>query len=186
MTNTSLFFSINNLAGHSVWLDRLGIFFADYSGYIILAILVLILFSRPSVAARRMVVVASVSAIISRGIVTTAIRFLYYHSRPFTALHVNQLIPESGASFPSGHAAFYFAIAMAVYLYNKKLGISFFVISLLMGLARIYAGVHWPADVVGGLVVGVVTALLIDFFIRKFVEKTKLPIGEFITKDLVS
>ena len=88
---------------------------------------------------------------------------------------VKQLIPESGYSFPSGHAAFYFALSMGVYLYNKKLGAAFFVVSVLMGIARIFAGVHWPADILGGALVGIVTALLVNFYARKYLEKLKTP-----------
>lgn len=87
-------------------------------------------------------------------------------------MKVTQLINESGYSFPSGHAAFYFALSMAVYLYNKKLGVILFVVSLIMGIARIYAGVHWPSDILGGIVVGVITALVVNFAARKFIIKT--------------
>jgi len=173
MINTTLFLKINNLAGQNVWLDRIGVFFSDHVGYILLAILVLIFLFKPAAKNRLMVLAALTSAIISRLVITNIIRFFYHHLRPFEVMHVNQLIPESGYSFPSGHVAFYFALSMAVYLYNKKLGIAFFVVSVLMGFARIFVGVHWPADILGGILVGVITALLVNFAARKLLEKTK-------------
>ncbi len=175
MFNTFLFETINNLAGRNVWLDRLGIFFTDYAGYILVAVLVLVFILKSAKLSRFMVLVALVSAAVSRGVITTIIRFFYHHPRPFDVLAVKQLIPESGYSFPSGHAALYFALSMGVYLYNKKLGAVFFAVSVLMGIARIFAGVHWPADILGGALVGTVTALLVNFCARKYLEKTKTP-----------
>ncbi len=171
MLNTLLFQKINGLAGQSVWLDRLAVFFADYAGYVLVVILVLIFIFKSARLSRFMVLVALISAAVSRGIITTVIRFFYHHPRPFDVLAVRQLIPESGYSFPSGHAAFYFALSTGAYFYNKKLGTAFFVVSVLMGVARIFVGVHWPADILGGALVGIVTALLVNFCARKYLEK---------------
>lgn len=175
MLNTFLFQKINDLAGRSICFDTLGIFFSDYAGYILVAVLVLILLFKPAKLSRFMVLLAFVSAGIARGVITNLIRFFYHHPRPFDVLAVKQLIPESGYSFPSGHAAFYFALSMGVYFYNKKLGTVFFVVSALMGIARVFVGVHWPADILGGALVGIVTALLVNFCACKYLEKLKTP-----------
>jgi undecaprenyl-diphosphatase len=172
MINTTLFSKINELAEHSTLLDNLGVFFAVYSGYVLVVVLIFIFFYKPTKLNRFMVIVALLSAAVSRGIVTTVIRFFDHSLRPFAVMKVTQLIDESGYSFPSGHAAFYFALSMAVYLYNKKLGLAFFAASLVMGIARIYVGVHWPSDILGGILVGVVTALVVNFAARKFIIKT--------------
>jgi undecaprenyl-diphosphatase len=173
MLNTLLFQKINDLAGQNVWLDRLAVFFSDYAGYVLVAVLVLLFIFKSARLSRFMVLVALISAAVSRGIITTIIRFFYHHPRPFDVLAVKQLIPESGYSFPSGHAAFYFALSMGIYLYNKKLGTAFFVVSALTGIARIFAGVHWPADILGGALVGIVTALLVNFCAHKYLDKPR-------------
>jgi len=166
MLNTFLFQKINDLAGQNVWLDRLAVFFSDYAGYVLVAVLVLLFIFKSARLSRFMVLVALISAAVSRGIITTIIRFFYHHPRPFDVLAVKQLIPESGYSFPSGHAALYFALSMGVYFYNKKLGTAFFVVSILMGVARIFVGVHWPADILGGALIGIVMALLVNLCAR--------------------
>ena len=84
-------------------------------------------------------------------------RYFYYYPRPFVIFQdVNQLLlHEQTGSFPSGHASFYFALAMGVYLYNKKLGKIYFILAFLISFARVFAGIHWPFDIAGGLAVGV-------------------------------
>ncbi len=175
MFNTLLFQKINDLAKQNIWLDRLAVFFADYAGYVLVIILVLAFIFKSAKLGRFMVLIALISAAVSRGIITTIIRFFYHHPRPFDVLAVKQLIPENDYSFPSGHAALYFALSMGVYFYNKKLGAAFFVVSALMGVARIFVGVHWPADILGGALVGVITALLVNFCAVKFVKNLKTP-----------
>jgi undecaprenyl-diphosphatase len=112
-----------------------------------------------------------ISAALSRGVLTPLIRFFYYHPRPFDIYQVRQLIPESGASFPSGHAMFFFALAAALYFYNKKWGVWFFLATALMCTARVMAGVHFPSDILGGMVLGSAVAYLVDRYARRHVER---------------
>ncbi len=165
--NELLFLKINNFAGYNIWLDGLGVFLSVYLGYILVAVLLYILIFRWSVRNSLMFWSAIVSAIIARLGITSLIRFFYHHPRPFDVMQVHQLIGESGYSFPSGHASFFFALSAAVYIFNKKLGIIFFISSIIMGLTRIYAGVHWPADILGGAIVGVATGWLIGYLFDK-------------------
>jgi undecaprenyl-diphosphatase len=69
-------------------------------------------------------------------------------------------IPHSH-SFPSGHAATAFAAATVLSALLPRGAPGFLVLAAAIGYSRIYVGVHWPLDVVGGAVVGVVTALLL-------------------------
>jgi len=65
-------------------------------------------------------------------------------------------------SFPSGHTAtaFAFAGALAFGLKDKKMQTALFLAAVLVGLSRIGVGVHWPADVLAGLIVGWGSALI--------------------------
>lgn len=166
---------INNLAGKYFWLDRLAVFFSDYAGYILVAVLVLVFVFKPARLSRFMVWTAFISAVLSRWIITSAIRFFYHHPRPFEVLTVKQLILESGYSFPSGHAAFYFALSTGIYFYNKKLGVVSFAVSTLMGLARIFVGVHWPADILAGGLVGIISAIGVNFLLRRIILGKQIP-----------
>ncbi len=73
--------------------------------------------------------------------------------------HIDGTIPlaiqmPTSFSFPSGHTGSSFAAAGAIYAYNKRLGVPAFIIALIVGLSRIYLFVHFPTDVLAGIMVG--------------------------------
>ena len=69
-------------------------------------------------------------------------------------------IPHSH-SFPSGHAATSFAAATVLAALVPRAAPAFFVLALAIGYSRVYVGVHWPLDVIGGAALGGATALLL-------------------------
>lgn len=153
----SLFYFFNNFAGQSAWGDALIVFFASYFAYVL--ILVFLAWVAFSAYSRRekieIFAVAALSSLIARFGVVEFIRLFIHRPRPFSALPVHQLLTDPAWSFPSGHAAFFFALSTAVYLYNKKWGIGFFIATILMTLARVAAGVHYPSDVFAGAFIGI-------------------------------
>lgn len=163
---------INNLAGHNVWLDRFMIFSADKMGYL-LVLGVLFLVWRNSDRIKILALTIG-SAIIARAVFVELIRYFFYNPRPYLVLkNINILMNhEVSSSFPSGHAAFYFAIAMGVYLQNKKSGWIYFVLAGLMGFSRIFVSVHWPLDILAGAVLGVATAILVNYLKQKMSRRT--------------
>jgi len=169
----AIFEAINNLAGRYVWWDWPALFFADYAGYLLAAILLAIFIFKKNAYSRWTVIMALVAAVVSRGIIVSVIKFLYYRPRPFEVLQIVQLIPENNSSFPSGHAALYFALSTVIFFYNRKLGAIFLAVSALMGVARIYVGVHWPLDILGGAVIGVLTGWVANLLFQKYYLKTK-------------
>ena len=104
--------------------------------------------------------------------ITELIRFIWHRPRPFVAHQVNQLIEHSASgSFPSGHIAFLFALAMTVYFFNIKIGWIFLCLSFLVGLARVFVGIHYPLDILGGIIVGITSVIFIRFLIIKKKKK---------------
>lgn len=174
--NTQIFLLINNWAGRWGWFDWLMVFCAEYLMYVMIAI-VLVYAIWGYRKWRDMALVAIGSALVARFGVATLIRHFYYHARPYWILTQTHLLlaREIQSSFPSGHTIFMFALATGVYLYNKKAGWWFYASACLIGFARVFAGVHWPYDILAGAVLGVLTALACSWiyksYIKKYIEK---------------
>ena len=66
-------------------------------------------------------------------------------------------VPHTGA-FPSGHAAAAFAAATVIAFASRRLAVPVYVLAALVAWSRVYVGVHWPLDVLGGAVLGVLVA----------------------------
>lgn len=167
--DTQLFYLLNNLAGQSPLFDGIIVFLASYLAYILIVLfLVLLLFSNsPRQEKLQILLVTLISTIITRFGITELIRFFYHRPRPFSVLPVHQLLTDSAWSFPSGHATFFFAMATAVYLYNQKWGVFFFIATILITISRVIAGVHYPSDIVGGAIIGIAVAYATFYFARK-------------------
>jgi len=161
--DTQLFYLLNNLAGQSPLFDDAIVFLAEDFKYVLVALFaVFIIFSQYSNLKKLQIIfVTALSSGIAYFGITKLFRFLYHRPRPFLDHTVNQLLANDNWSFPSGHAAFFFAVATAVYLYDKKWGIVFFAATILMTLSRVSAGIHYPSDIVGGAIIGIIIAYII-------------------------
>lgn len=162
---------INDLAGHNIWLDQFMIFAADKMGYLLIVLVLVLFWKRDHF--KRAVLVSWGSALIARFVFVNIIRYLFYSPRPFLVLENVKILMnhQVESSFPSGHTTFYFALAMGVYFYNKKAGVTFLVLAGLVGFARIFVSVHWPLDILAGAVLGWATALVVNKSLKRFLKK---------------
>lgn len=166
-----LFNLINQFAGRWARLDYLGMFLAQYFEYFLLLCLLLFLavnFKKYW----RMVAESVVVAVFTRFVLAEIIRWLWFRPRPFVSLNFVPLVDQSPAeaSFPSGHASFYFALSTIIYCYNKKAGILFYIASFFIAISRIFVGIHWPSDILAGAVLGV----LVGWVLNRVFKKIKL------------
>jgi undecaprenyl-diphosphatase len=169
----NIFNVIHGLAGQSGLLDFLGVILAKYLPYIVILIALWLLFREKDFRQKIFnSIFVALTVLISRGIVTESIRFFYDKQRPFQVLGFEPLISETARSFPSGHAAFLFGLAFAVFYFNRRWGWWFLALALLNGVARIFVGVHWPSDILGGIVVGLVSFLIVKLILE---DKEKPP-----------
>jgi undecaprenyl-diphosphatase len=167
----TLFNLIHGLAGKSRVLDLLGIFLAEYLGYFLLFLVLYLIFFRPIEwkVRYRQILYMVLTLILSRGLFTEIIRFFYYRPRPFLVLDVQPLFNhEATPALPSGHAAFYFALALSVfYFIDRPWGWKLIIAVSLMGLARIFGGVHWPLDIAAGFAVALVSIWLVRYLLNR-------------------
>ena len=109
------------------------------------------------------------AALLSRGIITELIRFFWERPRPFVEQNITPLIEHAAsASFPSGHATFFFALGTILFFYNKTAGALFLLGAAVLTSARVFAFLHWPSDIIGGAVIGIASAFLVVQLSRRF------------------
>ena len=147
-------------------MDAIIIFFGQYFGYILIGLLALFFFKKRFVFLALQMLAA---AVLSRGIITEAIRFFFPQDRPFVENGIAPLIEHAASSsFPSGHASLFFALGTVLYFYNKKAGILFLLASAAIGIARVAASLHWPIDIVAGAAIGIASGWIVVKLSRKF------------------
>ncbi len=123
--------------------------------------------------------IAIASNLILVTLLNNIIKIILHRDRP-----EYMLIEERGYSYPSGHAmvsmAFYGFLIFLIYRYikNKKLKISLItiisLIILLIGISRIYFGVHYTSDVIGGFSFSICYLIIYIHFIIKYIEKNNI------------
>lgn len=96
-------------------------------------------------------------------------KFIEPSPRPFAdGLRLTPLISVSDpfGSFPSVHAAFFGALATAMFFENKRMGVWCFFAALLIGISRVATGVHFPSDIIAGLLLGALVSIFANMFYR--------------------
>jgi len=169
MLDEKILFFLNNLSGQSGLFDAVIVFLADYLQYFLGIVFLWLLFCSRYPQKKKYVFLFTVllSILVACFGIAAIIHYFYHHPRPFLVYPVNQIISASGSSFPSGHATFFFAMATAIFLFNKKWGIWFCIASVLISTSRVIAGVHYPSDIAGGAIIGFAVAYLIYTLIRR-------------------
>ncbi len=84
------------------------------------------------------------------------------------------------SSFPSGHTAALFAAAVALVMYFKVKGLPALGVALLVAISRIYLCMHYPSDVLGGILIGSACGVA-GYFLMKLAKKYILP--KFVKKE---
>jgi undecaprenyl-diphosphatase len=175
--DNSLFYIFNNVAGQTAWLDLTVRFLAEYFGFILLFGLMSYEGLVFVMGGRKFPTVFFNSIALAGGawLIGRLIKLIYASPRPFIVLEkVHQLIDHGGYdSFPSGHTTFFFTLGFALYFYNKTLGILFMVGAVVIGISRVIAGIHWPMDILGGILLGAGVVSIVRFLTYRIFGDTE-------------
>ena len=105
----------------------------------------------------------------------------HFVARPRPFVQNPEIIPiiklPSGYSFPSGHSCSSFAAATVIFARHKKLGIFALAVASLIVFSRLYNYVHFPTDVLCGMLLGVVCAVVTIIIFKKTGFDNKLSGG---------
>ncbi|WP_165611776.1 phosphatase PAP2 family protein [Cognatiyoonia koreensis] len=180
--------SINSLAGRSDFLDVVVFRFAfgDHlkGGVIMMLFWLAWGLGKPADWHHRsrmlsVLVVAPLAVLVARG----AANFLPYRDRPIRALdgEINSIFGPAPSlfsdfsAFPSDHAVLFAAFSLALIFVNRKVGLFALAYTcVFICLPRIYLGLHWPADILGGVIIGGVFALILYPQISRIVVRRRL------------
>ncbi|PIR98036.1 MAG: hypothetical protein COT89_01160 [Candidatus Colwellbacteria bacterium CG10_big_fil_rev_8_21_14_0_10_42_22] len=174
--NEQVFNYLFSLAHRSAILDGFFIFFAKYLPWLIIVLVLIKLFNkknwkndRPLWKNRFQYLSLGVIAVIfSRGVIANALETIITSPRPFIALEIEPLFNHLAEnSLPSGHMAFLIPIALTAFLLSRKLGWFSLISVLLIGVSRVIAGIHWPADILVGILIGTIIFYLTLFIFKR-------------------
>jgi undecaprenyl-diphosphatase len=170
--DTTIFMYLNGLPSHVPALGRFAAWVAQ-AALVLYAPLLLWLWFRSRAGAgdrRRTVLLAVLAAVLSLS-VNAVLNAAVPRLRPFVMVPANVLVPPPhDPSFPSDHAAVAAAIAATLILRgDQALGVAAMWGAAIIGTARVIVGIHYPTDILGGMVVGAGAAAAVSGA-RRFLE----------------
>jgi undecaprenyl-diphosphatase len=172
--NMELFRLINNLANRNTVIDNIMIFFSNYVPFIFMAAIVIVFvlgIVKRNGESRKVAVSTGVFTLINL-LINLIIRSIFHVYRPFVNNKVNLLVPhDTASSFPSNHATGTMSIAVGLAKYDRLLGITLTILSIVVGFSRVFVGNHYPADVIGGYIIVFISNYLYNLLLRNKVEE---------------
>ena len=181
--DAGIFRAVNEIANSCPVINKIARFisyFGDHGYFFIALVIVLLIFRKT----RKVGIVLAIGMIFGALLNNVILKSLVARPRPYVTedefkemwlTHSNVFM--SSSSFPSGHTSTAAVIGVGLFLVNnKKFSWIFLLIPLLMGWSRIALFVHYPSDVLFGLIVGSLSAVGAYFlsnklFKMKLIEK---------------
>ena len=155
--NLSLFSLINATPDSAPWMISLAIFIAKDLITVMVPLLAVVLWLWGLTAQRQLVIKIAIALAVSL-FVSWTMGHLFPHDRPFVEnIGYNFLHHAADDSFPSDHGTVIFTFALAFLCWHRLWsGSLLMVLAVVIAWSRVYLGVHWPLDMLGGLLAGMI------------------------------
>lgn len=118
----------------------------------------------------RLLVVMALLLLVVSNAVSEQLKQLFQRPRPCLALETVRLLvgcSKTNFSFPSSHASNITAQALLFAFFYRPIAVPLFLVAAGVGYSRVYVGVHYPLDVVGGILVGLACGAVFIFLTRE-------------------
>lgn len=143
------------------------VFFAKYLIWILVFLSIGFFFTQKKGGQKKLLLLAVISLPLTF-IIALLAGHIYYDPRPFVSYHFTPLVAhKANNGFPSDHALLSFVVASLLFVYNKRMGIVVGVIGLLIGIARVYVGIHSPVDILGSFVISSTVVYIVFLLLAK-------------------
>ena len=163
--NQNLFLEIFHLSRQNSLVDFFMIFGAEYLVYIAFVLIVFIFWK--NFKKDKNAIILLLLSLLTSLIIIRLVEYIFYEPRPFLTYSINPLIyqPTDG-SFPSLHTATITVLAISFFSIKRKYRQLMIVPIFWTGFARVYTGVHFPGDILGGIIIGIVSVLVVQNFLK--------------------
>lgn len=158
--NQELFRDINDLGKEFDMINPVFVFLAEYMQYFLALALLIFWFTR--IDKNRMMVIQAFFAFVLAEVLGKTAGLFHTNYQPFTEMaNVNQLIEkEVNNSFPSDHTILFFSICISIWLVRRSKWYIWLTLPVLVGISRIWVGVHYPGDVLAGALLAILSAYI--------------------------
>jgi undecaprenyl-diphosphatase len=164
---------INNKVQQYPSIDNVMIIFAEYVQYAFVLLIILLWIKNKTNF--RVMAFQGLFALTLAYTVNRIIELFIYRERPFISHNIKQLIEHAAnSSFPSDHATKAIVIAATLLLSAYRFKYIWFFLALGVAFSRVWVGVHYPFDVIAGIVHGLLIALFTQYVVFKIRPVTTL------------
>ena len=158
-------------------MNTLFVFGAKYVWLISVIVVTIYFLMQDRATQKKMIVFGGLSIVLVCVFILIA-GWSYYNPRPFVVGNFTPLIPHAADNgFPSDHTLLTATIAAFLTYYNRRIAILLWCIAVIVGVSRVYVGVHHPIDIIGSIVISIIGTGIIYLLLKKFSHKKSIAVS---------
>jgi undecaprenyl-diphosphatase len=175
-----LFLVVNSKVGTSSIIDSSArIIGSDYLVPVFLSLVLIFLWHKESSTLRRLkirlTVLKSILTLLVACLIVIILNQVLFRERPFNLIEANLIFyAPTDSSFPSNSVAAVVALTIPVFKTYRKIGCLMLSSSLCLAFCRVYVGIHFPGDVLGGILTALVSFVFSTFLMNLFSKQLYL------------